>query len=186
MWICSITPFSLKILSVKGGRGHHLPKWNPTTFFKSVGQHLVYLVTMLMESSHTCFNLNHTFSSSHTMHKLPSILIMCWDYLNILFWQRQSITPSTVHILLHILDLLLHLKLRQLLLAAWRWSPCPPSSPSCPPPTTWLYWAWCLHRWWQDCWWLVITKNTMVKRLPMTIVAKGVKISTDQFFPQKN
>ena len=167
MWIRSITPFSLKILSVKGGRGHHLPKWNPTTFFKSVGQRLVYLVTMLMDSSHTCFNLNHTFSSSHTMHKLPSILIMCWDYLNILFWQRQPITPSTVHILLHILDLLL--KLQQLLLAAWRWSPCPPSSPSSPPPTTWLCRAWCFHWWWQDCRWLTITKNTIVKRLPMTM-----------------
>ena len=94
------------------------------------------------------------------MHKLPSILIMCWDYLNILFWQRQPITPSTVHILLHILVLLLLLKLQQLLLAAWRWSPCPPSSPSCPPPTTWLCWAWCLHRWWQDCWWLMITRSS--------------------------
>ena len=123
-----------------------------------------------MDSSHTCFNLNHTFSSSHTMHKLPSILIMCWDYLNILFWQKQPNTPSIVHILLHILDLLLLLKLQQLLLAAWRWSPCPPSSPSCPPPTTWLCWAWCLHQWWQDCWWLMITKNTIVKRWPLAMV----------------
>ena len=27
-----------------------------------------------------------------------------------------------------------------------------------------------LHRWWQDCWWLMITKNTMVKRWPLAMV----------------
>ena len=120
------------------------------------------------------------------MHKLPLILIMCWDHLNILFWQRQSITPYAVHILLHIIDLLLLLKLQQLLLAAWRWSPCPPSSPSCPPPTT--CWAWFLHQWWQDCWWLMITKNTMVKRWPLAMVneTKMTNVVKDHYEKEEN